>query len=299
MWSAYLDTSPLRAGVTRALGVASRRAYFGPFAPLRTRQLKRTELPGKRWVRVRNAMAGISGWDVALALLRTDARVSPMALPRQPRVYLGHEVCGEVVDVGPEVQFVRIGDRVAYQLDQCCETREIEPPCAYCAAGNYNLCENRYLPGQSAIGGGWGDEMVVHERQLFLVPDALSDEQAALLEPAATALHAVLKHQPQPGENVLVLGAGTLGLLVTQVLRAMSPNVGITVQARHPFQVEMATHLGASRILYPEDGAKGVTRYTGARHFRKRFGEASLHQQDKPQVLMDGGILRHQPKGAA
>lgn len=272
MWSVYLDTNPVRVGLARALGRASRRAYFGPWAPLRTRQLRTPALPGKRWVRVRNAMAGVSGWEVALALLQTDARVSPMALPRQHRVYLGREVCGEVVDVGSDVRFLRIGDRVAYQLDQCCETREIEPPCQFCAAGNYNLCENRYLPGPGAIGGGWGDEMVVHERQLFLVPDSLSDEQAALIEPAASALHAVLKRQPQPGENVLVIGAGTLGLLTTQTLRAMSPHVVITVLARHPFQVEMATHMGASRILYPEDGAAGVARYTGARHFRRRFG---------------------------
>src|SRR5262249_41357499 len=249
MWSVYLDTNPVRATITRTLGLASRRAYFGPFAPLRARQIKRAALSGRRWVRVRNAMAGISGMDVALTLLQTDARVSPLALPRPSRVYLGREVCGEVIDVGPDVRYLRIGDRVAYQLDQCCETREIEPPCAHCAAGNYSLCENRYLPGPQPIGGGWSDEMIVHERQLFLVPDHLSDEQAALLEPAAGAMHAVLRHQPQPGENVLVIGAGTLGLLVTQVIRAYAPNVLITVLARYPFQAEMATQLGATQIL--------------------------------------------------
>ena len=272
MWSVYLDTGPVRATLTRALGLVSRRAYFGPFAPLRARQIRQTALPGRRWVRVRNAMAGISGMDVALALMRTDARVSPMALPRQPRVYLGREVCGEVIDIGPDAQFLRIGDRVAYQFDQCCETREIEPPCPHCAAGSYNLCENRYLPGPEAIGGGWSDEMIVHERQLFLIPDHLSDEQAALLEPSAAAIHAVLRYQPQPGDNVLVIGAGTLGLLVTQAIRALAPNASITVQARHPFQGEMATHLGATQMIEAGNGSAGVARYTGAKHFRRRFG---------------------------
>jgi threonine dehydrogenase-like Zn-dependent dehydrogenase len=276
MWSVYLDTSPMRAAVTRALGVASRRAYFGPLAPLRARRIRQTELPGPKWVRVRNSMAGISSADVARVLLQTDRSVSPLALPRQPRVYLGREVCGEVVEAGPEVDFLRVGDRVAYQYDQCCATREIEPPCSRCAAGSFNLCENRYLPGPQAIGGGWGDEMIVHERQLFLVPDTLSDEQAALLESTAAALHAVLRHQPQPGESVLVIGAGTLGLLTTQVLRGLSPNTLITVEARHPFQAEMASTMGASHLLSPAEGSAGVARYTGAKRFSKRGGAELL-----------------------
>src|SRR5262249_26248766 len=148
----------------------------------------------------------------------------------------------------------------------------VEPPCPHCAAGSYNLCENRYLPGLQAIGGGWSDEMIVHERQLFLVPDHLSDEQATLLEPSAAAVHAVLRHQPQPGDNVLVIGAGTLGLLVTQAIRALAPNATITVQARHPFQAEMATHLGATQMLDAGSDSASVARYTGAKHFRRRFG---------------------------
>lgn len=276
MWSVYLDMNPLRLASTRALGAVSRRAYFGPLAPLRARNLSKTQLPGRRWVRVRNSMAGISGADVALVHLEADPRVSLLALPRQPRIYLGREVCGEVIDIGPEVEFLRVGDRIAYQLDQCCATRDIEPPCRHCAAGNYSLCENRYLPGAQPIGGGWSDEMLIHERQAFLVPDSLSDEQAALLEPCAVAVHAALRHQPQPGDNVLVMGAGTLGLLTTQAIRALSPNAHITVLARYPFQVEMATHLGATRMLYPEEGSAGVARLLDAQHFKRRLGAELL-----------------------
>ncbi len=272
MWSVYLDTRPMRAITARTLGTVSRRAYYSPLAPLRARSIPKTSLPGKNWVRVRNNTAGISGNDIALVHLRSDPRVALLALPRQPRLFLGREVVGEVIEVGPSVEFLRKGDRVAYQIDQCCATRDIEPPCRHCAVGNYNLCENRYLPGLTAIGGGWGDEMIVHERQLFLVPDGLSDEQATLLEPCAVGLHAALRHQPQPGDNVLVIGAGTLGLLTTQAVRALAPNVNITVLARYPFQIEMATRMGATRILYQEDGTPGVARLTGAQHFHKRFG---------------------------
>ena len=276
MWSVYLDTSPARVTSTRALGTLSRRAFFGPLAPLRVRQLGRPRLPGRHWVKVRNTMAGISGADVAQVLLHTDPRIALMALPRQPRIYLGREVAGEVIDVGPDVEFLRVGDRVSYQLDQCCATRDIEPPCRHCAAGNYSICENRYLPGPHPIGGGWGDEMILHERQLFLVPDNLSDEQATLLEPCALAVHAALRRQPQPGENVLVIGAGSLGLLTIQALRALSPNANITALARYSFQVEMATRMGATRMLYSGDGAAGVARLTGARHFRRRIGSDLL-----------------------
>jgi threonine dehydrogenase-like Zn-dependent dehydrogenase len=186
-------------------------------------------------------------------------------------MYLGREVVGAVVDAGPDVEFLRRGDRVAYQLDQCCATRDVEPPCRHCAAGNFSICENRYLPGPTPIGGGWSDEMLLHEAQLFLVPDGLSDEQAALLESCAVAVHAALRHQPQPGDNVLVIGGGSIGLLTTQALRALSPNSDIAVHARYPFQVQMATRNGATRVLHQDDGTAGVARLTGARHFHRRF----------------------------
>lgn len=271
MWSVYLDANPTRTATTRPLGKVSRRAYYGPLAPLRARSIGKPELPGRHWVRVRNTMAGISGADIARIQMRAERSISLRALPRQSRVYLGREVVGVVTDIGPDVEFLRMGDRVAYQLDPCCATRDIEPPCRHCAAGNHGICENRYLPGPAPIGGGWGDEMLLHERQLFLVPDGLSDEQAALLEPCAVAIHAVLRHQPQPGDNALVIGGGSIGLLTTQVVRALSPNADIAVQARYPFQAEMAQQNGATSILRPEEGMAGVARLTGARRFQRRF----------------------------
>ena len=105
-------------------------------------------------------------------------------------------------------------DRVVWQCDPCCPTRGIEPPCHACAEGNYTLCVHRYTPTTPApTGGGWSEEMILHERQLFLVPDAIPDEQAALLEAAARAVHAALRRQPQPGEQALVIGTDVEGML--------------------------------------------------------------------------------------
>ncbi|WIG61381.1 MAG: hypothetical protein OJF49_004129 [Ktedonobacterales bacterium] len=272
MWSAYLKMSPVRVAATRTLGTVSRRAYYGPLAPLRAGRIRKATPPGRRWVRVRNSVAGIAGADVARVYLDEDGRIALAALPRQKRIYLGSEVAGEVVDVGPEVEFLRVGDRVAYQLDVCCATRDIEPPCEQCAAGNYRLCANRYMSGPRGVGGGWGDEMLLHERQLFLVPDTLADEQAALLEPAAMALHTALHHLPQPGEQVLVIGAGTTGLLTIQALRVLAPSATIAVLARYPFQAKMAWQMGASALLDPKKDTEDVVSATGAQHLKGRGG---------------------------
>jgi threonine dehydrogenase-like Zn-dependent dehydrogenase len=290
MWSVYLDTQPLLVGGTRLLAKASRRAYYSPIAPLRGRSLGRPTLPGQSWVRVRNHMAGIGGGDLHLVHLESDPRVAPLAAPNQRRLYLGHEVVGVVVEAGPATQFVRVGDRVAYQSEQCCATRAIEPPCRHCAMGSYALCENRYLPGHQQVGGGWGDEMVVHERQLFLVPDGLADEQATMIEPVAVAIHAAMRRLPQPGENVLVIGASTIGLLTTQAISVLGPEgVNITALARHPFQVEMAARMGAGQCLYDEDLNAAVARLTGARRYRGTRGE----------LLMGGFDLVYDAVGSA
>jgi L-iditol 2-dehydrogenase len=276
MWTAYLDTHPLRARLTAALGRVSRRAYYGPFAPLTLRNVGRARLPDQRWVRVRNLMAGIGSADLLAVHLEARPGVTATSAPTPPRVYLGREVVGEVIEVGPATQFLRPGDVVAFQSDQCCATREIEPPCPQCAIGNYALCEHRFLPGPQPIGGGWSEEQILHERQLFLVPDGLADEQAALLEPTAVAVHAAMRRLPQHGEKVLVIGADTAGLLLTQALQVLGPEgTSIAAVAYHPFQVEMAARMGAGQVIYDEDLIAAVARLSDARRLPGR-GQSEL-----------------------
>lgn len=276
MYSAYLDLSPARVRGVRALGRVSRRIYFGPLAPLRARRFTTPRLPEPRWVRVRNVVSGVALDEVERTLVAWDPKVAPQAAPQPTRVYLGRQVVGEVVEVGPETQLLRVGDRVVYQSGQCCATREIEPPCHHCALGSYELCENRYLPGPEQVGGGWSDEMIVHERQLFLTPDGLLAEQAALLEPTAEALRAALRYHPEPDDLALVLGAETPGLLLAQALRTLAPSLSITVAPQYGYQVEVATRMGATRILYPEDGDDAVARMTDGKLFRGRSGAQLL-----------------------
>ncbi|HEY7982730.1 MAG TPA: zinc-binding dehydrogenase, partial [Ktedonobacterales bacterium] len=277
MRSVYFDAAPWRVATTALLGRASRRAFFGPLAPVRFGRFSALALPGKRWVRVRNRVAGVGADDLRQVYLESRPSVSLMAAPRPSRIFLGREVVGEVIETGPAVQFLRAGDRVAYQTGQCCATLALEPPCRYCVIGAYALCQNRFLPAPQPVGGGWSEQMLVHEQQVFLVPDGLLDEQAALLEPSATAAHGVLRRLPQPGETALVIGAGAEGLLATQALQALAPDgTAITLVAQYPFEVEMAARMGLRNVISDEHVAASVARLAQAQRYTRRGGAELL-----------------------
>lgn len=276
MWTSTIELSPRRVLLTRFLGYFWRGAYFSSFAPLQVQNVPRQTLPEKNWVRVRTRLAGINGSDLQFVSANADFRVASTALPVKEQAYPGREVVGEVIEVGEDVQRLQVGDRVALQYGVNCISQGVQPLCRNCAIGQYNLCEHGAFSGLAPIGGGWSEEMLLHESQLFRLPQALSDEQAVLLEPTAVALHAVLRRIPRSGEHVLIIGAGTTGLLLLQALRALAPDVTVSVMARHAFQVEQATRLGAAHILYPQDSDRGVQQTTGAQLYKGVFGSKML-----------------------
>ncbi|HET8912057.1 MAG TPA: alcohol dehydrogenase catalytic domain-containing protein, partial [Ktedonobacteraceae bacterium] len=276
MWTSTLELSPTRVIPTNILGLFWRGAYFSSFAPLQIQNLPRHPLPSTSWVRVRNKLAGICGSDLHQVYGDGDFRISPAALPRHIRTYPGHEVVGEVIEVGEEVQQLGVGDRVILQHTPNCLTAGTQPLCRSCAVGNYNLCENGALPNPQQIGGGWSEEMLLHEQQLFLAPNAMSNEQAVMLEPTAVALRAVLHSLPQAGDRILIIGAGTIGLLILNIVRALAPETEISILAKHAFQVEQATRMGAAHIVYPQDSYTTIQRATGANLYRGMLGNQTL-----------------------
>lgn len=275
MWTSTLDLDPRHVIPTKLLGLFWRGAYFSSFAPLQVQNLPRQPLPAGNFVRVRNSLAGICGSDLHLIFTDGDFRIAPAALPGHSRSYPGHEVVGEVIEVGEDVHTLHVGDRVVFQYGPNCITAGVQPPCRSCAAGNYGLCENGRLPGPQPIGGGWSEEMLLHEQQLFRVPPTISDEQAVLLEPTSVAVHAVLRRLPRAGEHVLIIGAGTIGLLTLQVIHALAPDVQVNVMARHPFQVEQAATMGA-KIIYPENSYQQVQQATSAQLYKGLIGNKML-----------------------
>lgn len=278
MWTSTLEMQLKKVVPTRLLGLFWRGAYFSSLAPLQVCNLPRRQLAdgSGNWVRVHNRLSGICGSDLHLVFLDADLRIAPAALPAQAALYPGHEVVGEVIEIGDQVQNLHVGDRVVLQNGPNCLSAGVQPPCAACATASYNLCENGNLPGPGQIGGGWSEEMLVREQQLFRIPPQMEDEQAVLLEPGAVALHAVLRRIPRAGEKVLVIGAGTIGLLVLQVVRALAPQAEVSVMARYGFQVEQATRLGAEHIFYGRDSYESIEKVTGGKLYTGMLGNKML-----------------------
>src|SRR5712692_5876894 len=120
MWTSTLELSLKRLIPTKLLGPFWHGAYFSSFAPLQVQNLPRQPLPAASWVRVRNRLAGICGSDLHLIYADGDLRIAPAALSTHENSYLGHEVVGEIIEVGNEVQQLHVGDRVVLQSGPNC-----------------------------------------------------------------------------------------------------------------------------------------------------------------------------------
>jgi threonine dehydrogenase-like Zn-dependent dehydrogenase len=227
---------------------------------------------------VRNRLCGICASDLHLLFVDGDPRISPAALPGTERIYLGHELVGEVTEVGAGVNSLREGDRVILDHpDSNCFNQEIEPLCRHCREGNPALCENASLDlGLEGLGGGWGDGFTAHETMVYKVPHEWDDESAVLLEPLSVGVHAALRCLPDPDRRVLVVGSGMIGLAVIAALRALAPGCHISAMARYPRQVEMAEFLGADEVINQEDPFKATARITSAKLYTGNFNSRML-----------------------
>jgi threonine dehydrogenase-like Zn-dependent dehydrogenase len=159
-----------------------------------------------------------------------------------------------------------------------CRARGRQELCRACARGHRVLCEHASEPrDHEPVGGGFGDHFITPAATLLPVPDLLSDEQAILVEPCAVAIHAAWRRPPEAGERVLVLGCGTIGFLLIQVLRTLQPACEIYAVAQFPWQAEMALAYGAREAYSAHDDIYAqVARLTGARLYEGRAGNRML-----------------------
>jgi threonine dehydrogenase-like Zn-dependent dehydrogenase len=198
--------------------------------------------------------------------------IAPAALPGYQRIFLGHETVGEVIEIGKEVRGLSVGDRVVMDTrfhGPTCLSQEIEPLCRNCKQGNYTLCENASIcSAPSGIGGGWSDSFIAHEKELYAVPDALSDEQAMMIEPLSIGCRASLRRIVNSNEKVLIVGGGIVGLNTLQCLRAIYPQSNITISVRYNHQASIANRLGADQILQNVDLFEATARMTGAKLYK-------------------------------
>jgi len=249
------DPTIPRYVATRVLGVLSPAAYLSRSAPLQYRTVPEPPLPGDEWVRVQVRLGGICGSDVHVVRLEASPVTSAYtSFPFVP----GHETVGTIAETGRSVQELSVGQRVTVEPILPCRVRGIDPPCANCAAGDYNLClkmtEGHLSPGLMIgacrdTGGGWGERFVAHRSQVLPVPEGVSDDEALLAEPLACALYALRRTPPADGATVLVIGGGVIGQCVVAALRAMGRPARIIVLVKHPFQGAMAQRMGADQIV--------------------------------------------------
>jgi len=277
MKTIYFEVNVAKILATKALSRFFPSVYFSPISPIRYAEIPDQDLPGPNWARVKNVLTGICGVDISMFFVMASPRISIAALPGVPKVFMGHEIIGEVVEVGSGVNDLSVGDRVTLQRYlPCCSTKEINPPCSQCMQGNYTLCENfseGTLP--KNLGAGFGDHFIAHRSQLIKVPDEIPDDIAVLIEPSSVSLHAVLKRPPMEGEKVLVIGGGTIGLNVIQFARTISPGCSIYLMERIGFKRDLALKLGADHVLTGEP-YEAVAQATGGKLYKGALGNMSI-----------------------
>jgi threonine dehydrogenase-like Zn-dependent dehydrogenase len=280
MRAIYVEKNLPKMLAVKTIGSIWRGVCWSPLSPAVVADLPQPDLPGPRWIEVKNQQCGICATDLSLLYVHVDPAIGPAALPGNQRFYLGHEVLSTVIRVGSDVTRVRPGQRVVMDtrfVGANCLSQEIDPPCEYCAEGQFGLCLNASENiGPRGVGGGWGDGYTAHETEVYPVPDELSDDEATLVEPLAVGVHAVLRRPPQPGEQVLIFGAGIIGLVTLEAVKAVAPECHLVAMARYPHQAEAALRLGAAEVISPGEGYAGVARATKAKYYTAPMNKGML-----------------------
>jgi L-iditol 2-dehydrogenase len=193
--------------------------------------------PGPREVLVEVTSVGVCGSDVHwYEHGRIGDRVA-----NDPLI-LGHESAGRVVEVGSEVTRHAVGDRVCLEPGVPCGR------CRECRAGRYNLCADVSFFGTPPIDGAFTDRVAIHEDFAFALPDDMSDDVGALMEPVSVGIWACRKGGISAGDRVLVTGAGPIGLLSMQVAKAFGAT-DVAISDLNEHRLAVAERTGATRVL--------------------------------------------------
>lgn len=169
---------------------------------------------------------------------------------RIPPIIMGHEASGEIAETGRAVEDWSVGDRVTFDSTVYCGE------CEACRSGRNNLCPERNVLGVSCEEyrrhGAFAEYVKVPQHILCAIPEGLSFEQAAFAEPVSIALHGVNRVPLKRGDSAVVIGAGLIGLLVVQALKAKGAGTVIAVDLDEK-RLELASELGADAVLLSGD----------------------------------------------
>jgi len=199
---------------------------------------KEVPVPPPGWVRIKIKFCGLCG---------TDIHILSDEYPNNPPVVLGHEIAGQVVEGGKGVRPELVGTRVTARTMLTCGT------CQYCRIGKTNLCLARRSIG-SSIDGGFAEYMIIPEDNLHVLPETIDYEEGALSEPLACCVRAILEiGRIRAGEQVLVIGPGTIGLLCTQLAKLSGAVVTVIGTPEDEQRLHLAGKLGANCMLTTDD----------------------------------------------
>ncbi len=191
-------------------------------------------------VRVKSHMVGICGSDVHGYLGITGRRIAPMVM--------GHELSGEVTAIGEGVSGIHVGERVTVQPILNCGH------CNYCKEGYINICPNREFLGVMQCNGALAEEFCVPAKNICKLPDSISFEIGALIEPFAVGYRAVQHAMPVKGKTAMICGSGTIGLMVLKVLIMLGIGRVIMVDLANS-RLELAKRHGANLTINPAEEA--------------------------------------------
>ncbi|MGI6176227.1 MAG: zinc-dependent alcohol dehydrogenase [Christensenellales bacterium] len=182
----------------------------------------------------------------AASICGTDVHIlhDPPGAPATIGAILGHELVGEVIEVGSGVSSLKVGDRVVCDPNVPCGN------CHMCRTGSPNVCENVETVGID-VDGGFAQYGIVPERALQIIPQDLDVDTAVFAEPVNCVMGAMNKIRLLPGENALVMGAGPIGLYFTALLKANGASK-VLVSEVSDFRSPYALTMGADRVINPK-----------------------------------------------
>ncbi len=178
------------------------------------------------------------------SLCGTDYHIFEGNFPVEAPLVLGHDFAGVIEEAGADVTLFKPGDRVTAEPIRYCGR------CRLCLGGKYTVCERRAIMGMH-IDGSLAEFVVVPEKNVFAIPERVTFDQAALVEALAVGLHSMDYARPLPGEDVLILGQGALGLVHTQIAKLMGTRVIVTEVS--PVRRTLAGRFGADVVIDPEE----------------------------------------------
>jgi L-iditol 2-dehydrogenase len=158
---------------------------------------------------------------------------------------LGHELSGIIVEVGADVDRTRIGSRVAIEPQRPCRT------CVQCKNGRHNLCPAMEFYATPPIDGAFAEYVTIQSDFAHDIPDSVSDEAAALLEPLSVGLWACERAEIRPGSRVLIAGAGPIGIIAAQAARAFGATE-IHISDISDDRLAFALQHGATHAINPK-----------------------------------------------